>query len=147
MNKLTKRWCNATVKVDKSNYIYLIKKKENVRKSNNSLRLRSCERGNRILPRLCTKIIILLFQTCNLVLVMVGGVAALQLEIEKTLETHSMNCSSRPEFGRGDNCLVIICDKCDFCQYIGGFWNVILVILKMYVEFYYQDNILYFWYF
>ena len=61
------------------------------------------------------------FQNCGLVLVIVGGLAALQKELEALIESHSKHCPQELQFGKGDQCLVAMCDTCDHCSYIGGF--------------------------
>ena len=64
---------------------------------------------------------ILIVQACGLVLIMVGGLSSLQAELDQVVEAHSGVCQQHLEFGRGDNCLVIMCQACDFCHYVGGF--------------------------
>ena len=54
-------------------------------------------------------------------LVIVGGIKTMQQELDKILETHSGNCDQVLQFGKGENCVVAMCDKCDFCYYLGGF--------------------------
>jgi len=60
-------------------------------------------------------------KNCGLVLVIVGGLATLQKELEALIESHSKHCPEELQFGKGDQCLVAMCDTCDHCSYIGGF--------------------------
>ena len=60
--------------------------------------------------------------SCGLVVVVVGGVAELLHQLEAVLAAHEAGgCGLVLNFVRGDNCVVALCDKCDFCHYIGGF--------------------------
>jgi len=60
--------------------------------------------------------------SCGLVVVVVGGVAELLHQLEAVVAAHEAGgCGLVLNFVRGDNCVVALCDKCDFCHYIGGF--------------------------
>ena len=60
-------------------------------------------------------------QSCQLVLVCVGGLQELQAALENIIESHARHCQLPLEFSKGDNCLLAICPHCDFCHSIGGF--------------------------
>lgn len=54
-------------------------------------------------------------------LIMVGGVAHLQTQLDTILDTHNSHCGQLLQFGKGDNCMICMCDTCDYCHYLGGF--------------------------
>eukprot|EP00092_Neocalanus_flemingeri_P031066 GFUD01033746.1.p1 GENE.GFUD01033746.1~~GFUD01033746.1.p1 ORF type:complete len:215 (+),score=71.33 GFUD01033746.1:61-705(+) len=58
---------------------------------------------------------------CGMELVCVGGLAVIQRELDMVVERHGEKCGEGVQFVKGENCLMVICSECDFCQALGGF--------------------------
>ena len=58
---------------------------------------------------------------CGLALVCVEGLDKIQEDLDMVVEKHGDNCNKEVQFSQGENCLLVICSECDFCQTLGGF--------------------------
>ena len=58
---------------------------------------------------------------CGMAIVCIGGLTTFQADLDVVVEKHGENCDQALQFDKGDNCLLALCYKCDFCHTLGGF--------------------------
>ena len=61
-------------------------------------------------------------QGCRIVIVAPRGLVGLEEDLEKVVEEHGLSCNLTLSFTTSmQECLLAICDSCDFLHSVGGF--------------------------